>query len=113
MTIIEYRKIFADNLIRLLKAKNISQKELAEHIHVSTGNVSNWISLKSSPRINKVDEIAKYLGVKRSDLCESPDEWKQNEYFTRLALLWQQVPPDKQEDLLALIESALKMQGLL
>lgn len=113
MTIMEYRQIFADNLKRLLKAKNMTQKELSEHIHVSTGNVSNWMALKSAPRINKVDEIANVLGVRRSDLLEPPPKQETDPRLTRLSLLWKEVPENKRDELLALIESVLKMQGLL
>ena len=37
------RKIFSENLQRLMKNKNIDQKELAEAIGVTQPTISNWI----------------------------------------------------------------------
>lgn len=66
----EMKLIFSRNLSRLLFENNLSQKELAKICGVSTSTVSSWIKLVSFPRIDKVEIIAQYFGVNKSDLLE-------------------------------------------
>ena len=51
------------NLFVVMNEKGISQKQLAEFIGASTGNVSDWKSGKSAPTIEKLPLIADYLDV--------------------------------------------------
>ena len=51
------------NLFVIMNKKGISQKQLAEFIGASTGNVSDWKSGKSAPAIEKLPLIADYLDV--------------------------------------------------
>ena len=46
-----------------MAAKNISNKQLADAIGVSPGNVSDWKSGRSKPSAEVLARIAKFLGV--------------------------------------------------
>jgi len=50
-------------IFELLKDLKITQKKFAEDINVSTGNVSDWKSGKSSPSASVLNKIANYFGV--------------------------------------------------
>ena len=64
------RQIFAENLKRLIERRKIDQKELARAIGVSDQSVSNWVRGDKYPRIDKVQLIADYFQVNKSDLLE-------------------------------------------
>lgn len=64
------REILADNLERLIEARGIDQKILAERIGVSTASISNWVTGIKYPRIDKIQLLADYFGVKHSDLVK-------------------------------------------
>ena len=64
----ELNKIFAQNLLKLLDRKGLSQVDLAHHLGVSESAVSLWCSGKTSPRMSKVDKICELLGCSRSAL---------------------------------------------
>ncbi len=49
------------NLFKLLQEKNISSTQLSRDLRISTGNISDWKSGKSSPNAKKLSEIAEYL----------------------------------------------------
>ncbi|MCM1166806.1 MAG: helix-turn-helix domain-containing protein [Lachnospiraceae bacterium] len=49
-------------LFEVLKERGITQKKLAEDTGISTGNISDWKSGKSSPKPAALAKIAKYLG---------------------------------------------------
>ena len=52
--------------------KNVSQKELAERLDVSESMVSQWLSRKREPSLERLHEIASALGVLVSELFVLP-----------------------------------------
>ena len=52
----------------VLTEKHLTSKWLAEQLGKSTCTVSKWCSQKSQPDLQTIDQIAKLLDVKRSDL---------------------------------------------
>jgi transcriptional regulator with XRE-family HTH domain len=52
----------------VLVEKHQTSKWLAAQLGKSTCTVSKWCSQKSQPDLQTIDQIAKLLGVKRSDL---------------------------------------------
>ena len=57
------------NTIRRLREKHgITQKELAERIHVSDKAISKWETGKGFPDVSVVEELAKALGVSLTEL---------------------------------------------
>lgn len=64
------RKIFSENLQRLMRNKNVDQKELAEDIGVTQPIISNWIKETKYPRIKRIQTLADYFNVPKSELTE-------------------------------------------
>lgn len=62
------KKIFAKNLNRLLG--DTPQIEVANAIGVIPATFSSWCVGKNMPRMDKVQALADYFGVKKSDLIE-------------------------------------------
>ena len=52
----------------VLVEKHLTGKWLAEQLGKSTCTVSKWCSQKAQPDLQTIDQIAKILDVKRSDL---------------------------------------------
>lgn len=71
------KEVFAKNLRRHMESKGITQKELAEIIGVSAPTMNDWLQAKKYPRIDKIEKLADYFGVLKSDLIEE----KTKEYF--------------------------------
>ena len=70
MTEAEQRKIFSENLTKLLQRCGKTQLQLANSLDVSKSTVSSWCSGSKMPRMGKIDEIADWLSVSRSELIE-------------------------------------------
>lgn len=66
----EFNKIFSSNLNRYLRINEKTQIELANYLGVSTSAVSAWCRGIKTPRMDKVDAMCDYFGIKRSDLME-------------------------------------------
>lgn len=62
--------IFASNLRYYLEKRGYIQADLARNIKVSTGTVADWCTGRNHPRMDKVELIADFLGIQKSDLIE-------------------------------------------
>ena len=51
------------NLFKILAEREISAKKLSDDTGISTGNISDWKSVRSQPSINALITIANYLNV--------------------------------------------------
>ena len=68
------KEVFAKNLKKLMEGKEINQKELAKIIGVSAPTMNDWLQAKKYPRIDKIEKLADYFGVLKSDLIEEKKE---------------------------------------
>lgn len=72
----EQMRIFANNLKRELDNRGKNQTDLADFIGVSSATTSDWINGKKMPRMDKIQSMANWFGLQKSNLLEdmSPDE---------------------------------------
>lgn len=70
MTSLGNKEIFSRNLKRLMNENNIDRNTLCENLNFRYSTVSEWISAKKYPRIDKIEMLANYFNVKKSDLIE-------------------------------------------
>lgn len=68
------KEIMAKNISRLMKENNIDRNKLSRDLKISYTTLSDWINAKTYPRIDKIEMLAKYFGVEKSSLVESPSK---------------------------------------
>lgn len=68
------KQVFARNLQRYIAMSGKTQKELADAIGVSAPTFNEWISGKKFPRIDKIQKLADYFGILKSDLIEDKEK---------------------------------------
>lgn len=68
------KEVFARNLKRYMESRGKTQKELAEIIGVSAPTMNEWLKAKKFPRIDKIEILADYFGILKSDLIEEKTE---------------------------------------
>lgn len=66
----EQKEIFAENLNRLVNSRNLSQREIATRLNVSPQTFNTWIQGKAIPRMGKIQLLADYFKIEKSDLIE-------------------------------------------
>ena len=59
----EIRKVIGENIKKICSLKGIRQVDIAEHMGVSQGSVSNWIKGTNSIDIENLAELCVFLGV--------------------------------------------------
>ena len=64
------KNIFATNLKRFMAHHNKTRKEICNDLGFSYFTFSDWVNGKKYPRMDKVEMLADYFGVLKSDLIE-------------------------------------------
>lgn len=73
------KEIFSQNLRHYIKQSGKNQSMIAEEMGVSRGTFSDWVNGRVYPRMNKVEKLAEYFGINKSDLVEEKSE--DNDYY--------------------------------
>ncbi|TRW62289.1 helix-turn-helix transcriptional regulator [Lactococcus lactis] len=60
----------AENIQYYLDKKGINSVKLAEDLGINYTTIRNWIQGRSYPRIDKIEMMANYFGIEKSDLVE-------------------------------------------
>lgn len=68
-----YKKIFSKNLNHYMEINHKTQTDLITDLGFNKSAVSTWCNGTRLPRMAKVDALAKYFKIKRSDLIEEKD----------------------------------------
>ena len=117
MSNIGNKEIFAKNLAYYLDRSGKDQKEMAEIVGVAPSTFNEWMRAKKYPRMDKIEMLANYFGILKSDLIEkvsengySPSEPTLTEGEKALLDLFNRVPEDKQKLVLQMIRAALGNQ---
>jgi transcriptional regulator with XRE-family HTH domain len=100
-----------------LERSGKDQKEVAEVVGVAPSTFNEWMKAKKYPRIDKIEMLANYFGILKSDLIEepaeegySPSEPQLTEGEQLMLELFRKIPEDRQAAALELLRAALKMQ---
>ena len=62
------KRIFAENLLRLMRQNRERQVDLARLLGVSKSTVSSYCSANQMPRMDKIETLAHHFGVSRAEL---------------------------------------------
>ena len=114
MSSIGNKEVFAMNLAKYLHRSGKSQREMAEIVGVSSSSFNEWMMAKKYPRMDKIEFMANYFGILKSDLIEkeedkksSSDEEGLTEGEKQVLELFRAIPEDQQPVVLAMIRAAL------
>lgn len=116
MTSIGNKSVLAKNLTYYVDRSGKTQKELSEIVGVATSTFNDWMKGKKYPRIDKIEILANYFGILKSDLIEDKsqtpphDELPLTEGEKMVLELFRKIPEDRQAEALELLQVALRMQ---
>ena len=70
MSAIGNKKVFSENLNALMKSHGKDRKQVCEDLDLKYTTFTEWCNGKKYPRIDKIEMLANYFGVLKSDLIE-------------------------------------------
>lgn len=111
MTNDEQKKVFAKNLNKYISLNQKQQKEVAEAIGENPTTLNMWCSGKSLPKISKIQKLADYFRIGKSDLTDekeySDDDMEfmdkvmkislNDKRFAQIVIGYSKLPTDKKD----------------
>lgn len=99
------KEIMAKNIQRYMDSRGIDRKRLSEDLDVSYTTLTDWIKGKTYPRIDKIELMARYFKISKSDLVEEPDQNNNEAAQTIAAHIDDDTPDDEREQIINFIEN--------
>ncbi len=103
------KDVFSANLTYYIEKSQLTQKEVAKRIKVTESSITDWVTKRHYPRLDKIQLLAEVLGVQMTDLVEprNTEEKITAEKEQELLDLFHKVPDEKKEFLLKMIQAAI------
>lgn len=101
------------NLKRLLDSKRMNPHQFADTMGFKYTTVMNWIKANSYPRIDKIELMARYFGVDKSDLVEEYNPIKEKQSTTKQILdnVFSKLETNRQDKVVSYAQSELDEQN--
>lgn len=64
------KAIMAENIQRLMDSKGVDRNQICADLGFKYTTFTDWVKGNTYPRIDKIEMMAKYFGVNKSDLVE-------------------------------------------
>ena len=103
MTSLGNKAILSRNLKYYIERSGKDRRELAEEWGFPYSTVTDWINGKKYPRIDRIETMADYFGILKSDLIEekmTPEKEKDNDTISSII-----VRMTRDKEFLAVVES--------
>lgn len=72
------KEVFSKNLKTHMSRKGKDRRQVSEDLKVSYSTLTDWINGKKFPRIDKIEMLADYFGISKSDLIEDFEDIKKD-----------------------------------
>ena len=111
------KSIFASNLQKYMELHRKTRRDVCDALGFNYYTFTDWVKGKKYPRMDKVEMLANYFGIQKSDLIEESgsEETKEpamydglSENQKKLIEFAQSVPEDKAAMILKVIQSIVE-----
>ena len=75
MTNLGNKDVFAKNLKKYMQLNGKSRNEVCHALGLKYTTFADWVNAKKYPRMDKIEMLANYFGIKKSDLIEDNDSF--------------------------------------
>ena len=81
----ENKEVLARNLRKYITMCGKDRKEVANAIGVPYSTLTDWVNARKYPRIDKIEKMASYFGISKSDMIEDfEDKQKDNDVLAKI-----------------------------
>lgn len=67
------KKVFSENLNYYMTLNNKDRNKICEDLKLNYSTVRDWTNGRAYPRIDKIEMLANYFSIQKSDLIEKKD----------------------------------------
>ena len=75
MTNLGNKDVFAKNLKKYMQLNGKTRNEVCHALGLKYNTFADWVNGKKYPRMDKIEMLANYFGIKKSDLIEDNDSF--------------------------------------
>lgn len=75
------KEIMAKNIMYYMEKYDKTRQDMCEALGVKYTTFTDWVKGKSYPRIDKIELMANYFGISKSDLVEERTEQPEEHYY--------------------------------
>lgn len=75
MTNLGNKDVFAKNLKKYMQLNGKTRSEVCQALGLKYTTFADWVNAKKYPRMDKIEMLANYFGIKKSDLIEDNDSF--------------------------------------
>ena len=104
----QYRKIFGERLSYYIAQSNKTQAQVAKELGFNASTLNMWCKGNSMPTAGKIQKIADYFHIRKSDLIEYPEVPEYVPGTVEIIDLYSRVSPEQREAVLNLLRSFIK-----
>lgn len=107
------KRIMSDNIKRHLAQRGLNVKDFSTEMDFKYTTVLDWVNAKTYPRIDKIELMARYFGVDKSDLVEEYNFIKEKQSTTKQILdrVFAKLESERQEKVVSYAEAQLRDQN--
>lgn len=93
------KEIMAKNIQYYMNLHEKSRNDICEALGIKYTTFTDWVNGNSYPRIDKIELMANYFGIRKSDLVEDHEQAKSNKTL-------EDTPPKEPEQVMILAREA-------
>lgn len=122
------KKTFSNNLNYYMKLNNVDRVKICSDLKLNYSTVRDWTNGRAYPRIDKIELLANYFHIQKSDLIEEQDsitkeinrdsilckeisQWTRSKLEEELLIKCTMLDEDNQRKILEIVNMYLKEQG--
>ena len=64
------KEVMAQNIRRYMEKLQVTATDVCKALQIKQNTFSDWVNAKTYPRIDKIEAMANYFGIRKSDLVE-------------------------------------------
>lgn len=114
MKIVWSKEVFAKNLKYYMELNGKTQSDIISDLGFKQSTFNEWVNAKKYPRIDKIEILANYFGILKSDLIEEKEkpsnEERLSEKKKELMLFLETVPENKVDYVIRILSTVLEEQ---
>lgn len=107
------KRIMSENIKRHLSQRGLNVKDFSIEMNFKYTTVLDWVNAKTYPRIDKIELMARYFNVDKSDLVEEYNPIKEKQSTTKQILdnVFSKLETNRQDKVVSYAQSELDEQN--
>ena len=107
------KRIMSENIKRHLSQRGLNVKDFSIEMGFKYTTVLDWVNAKTYPRIDKIELMARYFNVDKSDLVEEYNPIKEKQSTTKQILdnVFSKLETNRQDKVVSYAQSELEEQN--